>query len=814
MEFLSTAAEFAGIYFTTGVRWLFLILSIFILARQIRSLLQAKNPSEIWAYLGCPDGSSVPLTHWENLIGRSRGCDVILNLENVSRSHGTLVRDSAGVWKYNDLNSKNGSSINGFSVDEPTVLKAGDVLTIAGSDFTLYPVSLEERMENIEKRKRRTHPVSPWPSLAALTIFQVLMVIQFGVSLKDEFPPQLPLAVGLLCALMWVYVIVMRMFKRVGFEMEIIAFYLSTLSLAVTASAYPGTVFKQALCITLGVALFFGLCWFLRDLNRAKKITYILIGISVILLLANLVLGTSKFGAQNWITIGGFSIQPSELVKIVFIYVGAATLDELQQRKNLTVFMLFSLFCLGCLALMGDFGTAMIFFVTFLVISFLRSGDFSKLILIVGAAGVMGMMVLRFKPYIASRFDTWGHVWDDPTVGGFQQVQTMTASASGGLPGLGAGEGNFSDVAAASTDLVFGLLSEEWGLITAILAVLCIITLGVFAVRSIIAGRSTYYSIAACAATSMFIFQTILNVFGSIDLLPLTGVTFPLVSSGGTSMIASWGLLSFLKAADTRQNASFAIRLDKKGEFDNEMEGGEFENPEEIFEAVDSAPAYESSRRTRHNILRGRGGSDMEQRPREAYEDYNEDYNIKESKSRKNAPNINYSHNNEDTTLLKNSGGGFRRQIKYKDISDEDFFNNLESIRPEESFAEKWEKVSPGKEKSAKAARTAGTADASGSRSAVKTNSNKTKSTAQSPSAKRPAQNSGRNRVSGKPAGSQSSSSGGRTSNAGGRTPSAGNRANPQRIKPSTQPRGGRKDLAEERDNKLTLEDIFGDYKK
>lgn len=842
MEFLSTAAEFAGIYFTTGVRWLFLILSIFILARQIRSLLQAKNPSEIWAYLGCPDGSSVPLTHWENLIGRSRGCDVILNLENVSRSHGTLVRDSAGVWKYNDLNSKNGSSINGFSVDEPTVLKAGDVLTIAGSDFTLYPVSLEERMENIEKRKRRTHPVSPWPSLAALTIFQVLMVIQFGVSLKDEFPPQLPLAVGLLCALMWVYVIVMRMFKRVGFEMEIIAFYLSTLSLAVTASAYPGTVFKQALCITLGVALFFGLCWFLRDLNRAKKITYILIGISVILLLANLVLGTSKFGAQNWITIGGFSIQPSELVKIVFIYVGAATLDELQQRKNLTVFMLFSLFCLGCLALMGDFGTAMIFFVTFLVISFLRSGDFSKLILIVGAAGVMGMMVLRFKPYIASRFDTWGHVWDDPTGGGFQQVQTMTASASGGLPGLGAGEGNFSDVAAASTDLVFGLLSEEWGLITAILAVLCIITLGVFAVRSIIAGRSTYYSIAACAATSMFIFQTILNVFGSIDLLPLTGVTFPLVSSGGTSMIASWGLLSFLKAADTRQNASFAIRLDKKGEFDNEMEGGEFENPEEIFEAVDSAPAYESSRRTRHNILRGRGRSDMEQRPREAYEDYNEDYNIKENKSRKNAPNINYSHNNEDTTLLKNSGVGFRRQIKYKDISDEDFFNNLENIRPEESFAEKWEKVSPGKEKSAKAARTAGTADASGSGSAVKTNSNKTKSTAQSPSAKRPAQNSGRNRVSGKPTGRQSSNSGGQTSNAGGRAPSAGNqtpaasrthgtnaqrstnaggrttsagnRANPQRIKPSTQPRGGRKDLTEERDSKLTLEDIFGDYKK
>jgi len=390
--------------------------------------------------------------------------------------------------------------------------------------------------------------------------------------------------------LMWVYVVVMRMFKRVGFEMEMIAFFLSTLSLAVTASAYPESAFKQAICVCLGVALFFGLCWFLRDLNRTKKIVYILIGAAAILLIANLLIGTVKNGSQNWIEIGGFSFQPSELVKIVFIFVGAATLDELQQKKNLTIFMGFSVFCLGCLAIMGDFGTAIIFFVTFLVISFLRSGDFSKLVLVIGAAGLMGMMVLRFKPYIATRFETWGHVWEDPTDGGFQQVQTMTSAASGGLPGLGAGEGNLSDVAAASTDLVFGLLAEEWGLVIAILAVLCIITLGVFAVRSIIAGRSTYYSIAACAATSLFIFQTILNVFGSVDLLPLTGVTFPFVSSGGTSMIASWGMLAFLKAADTRQNASFAIRLDKKGDFDeyeDELRGEGYYDAEGFLKEAD-----------------------------------------------------------------------------------------------------------------------------------------------------------------------------------------------------------------------------------
>ena len=138
MEFINnTMANLANMDYTTIARWVFLFLAVFILARQIRSLLQVKNPSEIWAHLGCPDGTSVPLTHWENLIGRGRGCDVILNLNSVSRSHATLIRDSDGVWTFHDLNSKNGSAINGRRVDGPTVLNGGDVLTIGGADFTL-----------------------------------------------------------------------------------------------------------------------------------------------------------------------------------------------------------------------------------------------------------------------------------------------------------------------------------------------------------------------------------------------------------------------------------------------------------------------------------------------------------------------------------------------------------------------------------------------------------------------------------------------------------------------------------------------------
>lgn len=693
MDLMNTVMDMAGIYFTTILRWIFMILALFILARQIRSLLRARNPSEIWAYLSCPDGSSVPLTHWENLIGRGRGCDVVVNLGSVSRSHATLIRDSAGVWKYNDLESKNGSAINGVPVTEPTEVRGGDTINIGGSDFGLYPVSLQERMENIEKRKKKTHPVSPWPSLVALTIFQILAIAQFRISLGDKYSTSITAAFMLVCAVMWVYVIVMRMFRRVGFEMEMIAFFLSTLSVAVTSTKFPESAFKQAFCVAAGVVLFFGMCWLLRDLNRAKRLSRILMGIAVLLLLINLIFGQTRNGSANWVHLGGFTVQPSELVKIVFIFVGSATLDELQKRKNLTVFMIFSIFCLGCLALMGDFGTALIFFTTFLIISFLRSGDFSKLILIIGATGLMGLMVLRFKPYVAARFDTWGHAWDYPTDGGFQMVQTMSASASGGLVGLGGGQGHLKWVDAAEADLVFGLLGEEWGLIIAVLAVLCIITLSVFAVRSIIAGRSTYYSIAACAATSMFIMQTILNVMGSVDLLPLTGVTFPFVSAGGTSMIATWGLLAYLKAADTRQNASFAIRLDRKNEFDleeyeDELSGDRYQDPREFFTQFGNAASkfkkgFGGGAAAPGDAPQGSGsrGSSREDDRLERYEQMSRQEAQRGRKGSKPDPEAMKDYTadalSETRTHIGSDPSGSRGPIKYTNVSDDDFFDSF-----------------------------------------------------------------------------------------------------------------------------------------
>lgn len=557
--------ENIGVLYTAVARWVFVALAIFIVVRAIKSLLVTKNPSEVWAYIQIDGIENYPLTHWENLIGRHKSCDIQVNDDLVSRNHGTLSRNNEGEWVYKDLGSKNGSFINGKLVKEPRVLAPGDTLQIGESVINVMNISLEEQRNNIEYRKNDTKPMSPWPSLLAITIFQILDVMQLNIALGDECGIWVPISFGLMCLVMWIYVIALKGMQRRGFEMETLAFFLTTIGLSITASADPSATIKLAIAAVLGVILMIVICVFLRNLQFMKDIRKTLVIVAAALLLVNLVFGTVQYGAANWIYIGGISIQPSELVKIVFIIIGAASLDELFQLKNLTLFVVFSLICLGCLAIMGDFGTALIFFATFIIMAFLRSGDFSKLILILGISFAGGLMILRFKAHIAQRFAIWGHVWEDVNDMGYQQTRTMSAAASGGLVGVGGGNGWLTDIFAADTDLVFGVMCEEWGLIIALLAVVSIIALGLFSVIAIMSGRSAYYTIAACGATTMLLIQTMLNVFGSVDLLPLTGVTFPFVSNGGTSMLAAWGLLGFLKAADTRQNASIAVSMQLKG---------------------------------------------------------------------------------------------------------------------------------------------------------------------------------------------------------------------------------------------------------
>ena len=565
-----TATVGAGDILNAFLRYLFPVLALIILGRCARSLLLFHKEPEIWAWLAAPNGDRLPVTHWETLLGRAKNCDVVLDYPTISRSHAVLTRYDDGSWTISDVGSKGGIQVNGQTTSME-VVSFGDKISLGGVEFTLVPITKEQEVIQASVRTRAGDVIRPAFTLILLSLFQILAALNLALH-DTEAASTITTGFAVLIAMEWVYFIFMRILRRTGFEVETIAFFLCTLGLAVIASDTPAEMTKQLFCIGAGLVVFLFLCWSLRDLERAKKFRYLAAVGGIGLLLINLVFGVEQYGAKNWIYIAGMSFQPSELVKLCFIFVGASTLQRIMTKRNMFLFIAYSAMVCGCLVLMSDFGTALIFFVAFLVIAYMRSGSFATIALIVSATGFGGVLALRFKPYILNRFSAWGHVWEDALNTGYQQTRSMMCIASGGLFGLGAGRGWLKYVAASDTDLVFAFVGEEWGLLMAIFMILAVVCLAAFVAKSASVGRSSFYTIGACAAGAILLIQTMLNVFGTVDLLPLTGVTFPFVSNGGSSMIACWGLLAFIKAADTRQNASVAVRLPSKRNLESKEE--------------------------------------------------------------------------------------------------------------------------------------------------------------------------------------------------------------------------------------------------
>ena len=348
----------------------------------------------------------------------------------------------------------------------------------------------------------------------------------------------------------WIYMLIGTLVTGNDyFELEAIAFFLSGIGLTVCASFSETYALKQVIAIAMGLAVYLIMTALIRDVRVACWLRYPAAIGSLGVLAANLALAKVTNGTLNWIDLGFFSIQPSELVKIAFVLVGAVSLEKLLSNTSLTKYIIFSITCVGSLFLMKDFGTALIFFFTFILIAFMRSGDVRTIALICTAALMGAVLVIYFKPYVANRFAVYRHVWDFMDTTGYQQTRVLIYSASGGLFGLGIGEGYLRDVYAASTDLVFGVICEEWGLVIGIAVLLSFAGIALFAVRAAKTAGSTFYAIAAVAAAGMLLFQLSLNVFGIADILPLTGVTLPFVSRGGSSMLCSWGLLAYIRAA-------------------------------------------------------------------------------------------------------------------------------------------------------------------------------------------------------------------------------------------------------------------------
>ena len=550
--------------FTAVLRWAVPVLAAVMLFRCIRPLLTFRREPEIWAWLCLADDRKLAVTHWENVIGRSKRSDIVIDFPTVSRSHGVLTRYDDGSWTITDADSKDGVYVNGKRI-RIRALKPNDVISIGGVEMVLQPISKKQEQKLAQLRSKASSVFSNIANALLLTLLQFVFCLAFLLGGSGEYAQSVILGFGGLMILQWSLLIFYICIHRSAFEVETLAFFLCTMGMCVIATVAPKEVLKQLISIVMGLGLFLGVGWSLRDLERAKMVRRYAALAGIGFLLITLVFGQEYYGAKNWLVIGSLSMQPSELSKVCFVYVGASAMDRIMTKRNLFAFIGYAVILCGCLALMNDFGTALIFFCAFLVIAYMRSGSVGTIGLACTSLGFAGVVALKIAPHALRRFSTWRHIWEDALDKGYQQTRALMCMASGGLLGLGAGNGLMRKVFAADSDMAVATLTEEWGLIMLLLAVACIVALAVFCVRSASVGRSSFYTIGACTAASIMVVQVILNALGTVDVVPLTGVTFPFLSNGGSSMICSWGLLAFIKAADTRQNASFAVRIVKQG---------------------------------------------------------------------------------------------------------------------------------------------------------------------------------------------------------------------------------------------------------
>lgn len=529
-----------GIYLY-GSRWVLPVLSVLLAVFWVLAFIKTKDRRPMLARLETADGLYLPIFTAEGIIGRRKRSDVQLPLSTVSGKH-AMFFCRQGRWFITPLQGE--VWVRNRPITHETAVADGDSVVFAGEElfFCYGPSPEEEEEEGI--------PPSNLGMMFLLTAFQLVFMGQLCLRYAAVLPMGLPLCFVALIGGQWLYLLTCRFIHGGSLLCEVPVLYLLTLGIGVCAGSDPNVLIKQLFCALTGAVGFILLTLLMKNKDLCYHLRYLFAAVTVGVLWFTVFFGTDIYGSRNWLTLSTVTVQPSEFAKVAFLLVGACSLHVFtQNKKNGWFFLGFAALVMGALVLMVDFGAIAVFFSALLVILLMRLVSVWLVGGIAGGAVLAGSVVLLLYPHVAGRFGAWLHVWEYASSSGYQQTRTMIAAASGGLLGVGGGNGTLLSVAAAETDLVFGVLCEEYGAIVGLCAALCFVAFGLLARRLAVEANDSFYAIGVCGAATMMLFQTALNIFGSTDILPLTGVTMMFVSRGGTSLLAAFLLIAFFKAA-------------------------------------------------------------------------------------------------------------------------------------------------------------------------------------------------------------------------------------------------------------------------
>lgn len=399
-------------------------------------------------------------------------------------------------------------------------------------------------MRKVEKMRRALMRSNTRLLLTAVLTFQLMAALLLALKPESSVQPlifaaAIPLATLLVTNLMgriWpvdrAILILVLLLVSIG---------LISLQAICKSDSTPRT---QAIYAAAGLFALFAGAAAVRGYGAWKRHMPVLMVLCALALLSPWAIGSWQNGARNWIAFGPsenpyFSLQPSEFMKPVLIVILAAGFSNRPRFVRCLPTIGFAAVCCGILLSERDLGAVLLYFLTTVLVYYVASSNAALCLAGLGMGAAAGVIACNAMPYVQARFDIWKNPWSDPLDAGYQIVRALAAIGSGGLFGMGLGLGMPTSVPAYHNDFIFTSIAEEFGLIFSI----CLMAVYVLIImRGLIVAmnaRTSFHSLLSFGLVAMLGLQALLIIGGNTKLLPLTGVTLPLVSYGGSSLMSN-----------------------------------------------------------------------------------------------------------------------------------------------------------------------------------------------------------------------------------------------------------------------------------
>jgi cell division protein FtsW (lipid II flippase) len=327
-------------------------------------------------------------------------------------------------------------------------------------------------------------------------------------------------------------------------------------------TVYSGVALKQVVWVLAGavlLALVSFVPWRMRWLKHYRY-SWLLLGLLLVLVAA--IFGVERNGARLWLSFGVFQLQPVELLKILLVVYLATYLDEhrdliglgssqlgrlrLPPLPALAPLLLMWGLTIGLIVVQKDLGAALLFFTIFLAMLYLLTARVSYVAAGLLAFGLGAAALYPLFGHVRVRLDAWRDPWADPLGTGYQMVQALYSLASGGFIGAGLGQGDPTTVPESHTDFVFTAIGEELGLVGALGLLLCYALLALRGYQIAQRARDGFQQLLAAGLTTAMVAQALIITGGTTGLIPLTGITLPFVSYGGSSTLVNFAMIGIL----------------------------------------------------------------------------------------------------------------------------------------------------------------------------------------------------------------------------------------------------------------------------